>query len=131
MADAVSNAEKPRGVPFALGNVANPAGRPKGSRNKLGEAFLADLLTDWSEHGPIVIQTVRAEKPDVYLKVVASILPAQLNVKVSEIDELTDEQLARQFLAIATQLAAAGLDLGAGITATIAAQASGDVPTLQ
>ena len=131
MADAVSNAEKPRGVPFTLGNVANPAGRPKGSRNKLGEAFLADLLTDWEAHGPVVIQTVRADKPDVYLKVVASILPAQLNVKVSEIDELTDEQLARQFLAIATQLAAAGLDLGTGITATVASQAAGNVSTLQ
>ena len=124
-------AEKPRGVPFGPNNTANLAGRPKGSRNKLGEAFLADLLADWEAHGPVVIAEVRADKPDVYLKVVASILPAQLNVKVSEIDELTDEQLARQFLAIATQLAAAGLDLGAGITAAVTSQAAGNIPTLQ
>src|SRR5258706_14779714 len=29
------------------GVSANPKGRPKGSRNKLGEAFLSDLQADW------------------------------------------------------------------------------------
>lgn len=72
----------------------NP-GRPKGARNKLGEAFLSDMLADWEQHGVKVIQTVRAEKPDVYLKTVASILPQQLNVKVEPFDEMTDDQLRR------------------------------------
>jgi hypothetical protein len=35
------------GRPFKSGNP----GRPKGSRNKLGEAFLDALHADWQEHG--------------------------------------------------------------------------------
>lgn len=91
----------------------NP-GRPKGSRNKLGEQFLADMLADWEKHGTETIVTVREKKPDQYLKVVASILPKELNVRINELDDLTDEQLARQYAAIAASLVAAGLDLGAG-----------------
>lgn len=89
-------------------------GRPKGSRNKLGEAFLADMLADWEEHGIAVIQTVRAEKPDQYLKVVASVLPKELNVRVSDLDELSDEELDRQLASLAAQLARAGFAIGEG-----------------
>lgn len=80
------------------------SGRPKGARNKLGEAFLQDMLADWEQHGVKVIQTVRAERPDVYLKTVASILPQQLNVKVSEWDDLTDEQLDQRIASLARAL---------------------------
>lgn len=116
---------------FKPGQVANPAGRPKGARNKLGEAFLQDMLADWEEHGKEVIEAVRVDKPDQYLKVVASVLPKELNVKVSELDELTDDQLARQLAHIGAQLAAAGFDLGAGTGAQEAAQPAPGVPTVQ
>lgn len=106
-------------------------GRPKGSRNKLGEQFLQDLLADWEEGGAAAIRTVRTEKPDQYLKVVASTLPKELNVKVNELDELTDDQIARQLASVASQLAAAGFDLGAGAGAKEAAQPTGELPTLQ
>jgi len=46
------------------------------------------------EHGPNVIARVREEKPDIYLKVVASILPRELHVKdQSTFDGKTNEQL--------------------------------------
>ncbi|MES2497115.1 MAG: hypothetical protein V4618_13455 [Pseudomonadota bacterium] len=109
--------EKGRFVP---GNAGG--GRPKGSRHKLGEAFLEDMLDDWQAHGKAVIEAVRADKPDQYLKVVASILPKELNVKVSELDELTDDQLARQLAHIGSVLAAAGFDLGAGDRAAVTPQ---------
>jgi len=88
--------EKRKSVPpvehqFKPGNP----GRPKGARNKLGEAFLEAMLADFTEHGEDVIVKVRTEKPDVYLKTVASILPQQLNVKVEPFDEMTDEQLRK------------------------------------
>lgn len=70
----------------------NP-GRPKGSRNKLGEAFLEAMHADFEQHGVDVIARVRAEKPDQYLKVIASILPKDLNVNINQMDDLTDDQL--------------------------------------
>lgn len=104
----------------------NP-GRPKGSRNKLGEAFLNDMLADWELNGKAVIETVRADKPDQYLKVVASILPKELNVKVNELDDLTDEQLARQLAVLAKELAAAGVAFVEGIEAEAGAEQAGGV----
>lgn len=80
-------------VPFKPGESGNPKGRPKGSRNRLSEAFIEALADDFDAHGPVVIETVRLEKPDQYLKVIASILPKELNVTVNEFDEMTDDEL--------------------------------------
>lgn len=77
---------------FLAGNSGN-GGRPKGARSKLGEAFIEDMLADWEANGPAAITRVRAEKPDAYLKVVASILPKDLNVNINQTDTMTDEQL--------------------------------------
>lgn len=106
-------------------------GRPKGSRNKLGEAFLSDMLEDWTVNGKAAIETVRSEKPDQYIKVVASILPKEVKVSVNEFDDLTDDQLARQLAAIASQLARAGVAIGEGVGETEAPQQAGAVSTLQ
>lgn len=117
----------PVGKPFTVGNP----GRPKGARSKLGEEFLQDMLADWAENGKAVIETVRAEKPEQYLKVVASILPKEMNLRVNDFDDLTDEQLARQLASIATQLANAGFSIGEGVEAPQIAEQAGGVSTIQ
>jgi hypothetical protein len=79
-------------------------GRKKGSRSKLGEAFLSAMHADFEAHGSEVIEKVRVEKPDAYLKVVASILPKELNVKVDPIEELTDDELTGLISGLARKL---------------------------
>lgn len=48
---------------------------------------------DFEAHGPAVIARVRDEKPDQYLKVIASILPKDINLNVNPIGEMTDDEL--------------------------------------
>ena len=67
-------------IPYKPGQSGNPKGRPKGARNKLGEAFLQALHDDFDKHGAAAIVAVRTEKPDQYLKVIASILPREIDV---------------------------------------------------
>lgn len=78
---------------FKPGQSGNPNGKPKGSRNKLGEQFLADMYADWKEHGVATIEAVRTQKPDAYLKVVASILPRDLNLNVNKFENVSDDEL--------------------------------------
>jgi hypothetical protein len=80
---------------FISGNSGG--GRPKGSRNQLGEAFIDDLYADWLAHGVATIEKVRAAKPAAYLKVIASMVPKDLNMKVSAIESMTDDELKASF----------------------------------
>ncbi len=71
---------------FQPGQSGNPAGRPLGARNRLAETFLEDLYRDWREHGAQTIETVRANDPGAYLKIVAGLIPRemQLNIGLGE-----------------------------------------------
>lgn len=118
-------------IPFKPGQSGNPAGRPKGARNKLGEAFIAALHDDFELHGIETIEKVRADDPTQYVKVIASLLPKELNVKVSELDELSDDELSRRYRAITQALVAAGFGDRAGDAAPQAAQPPEGLRTLQ
>lgn len=89
----------------------NP-GKPKGSRHKLGEAFIQALHDDFAEHGPATIQKVRDEKPDAYVKVIASLLPKEF--KIETVSELTDEQLDARIRQLASLIEVGVADASRG-----------------
>lgn len=91
--------------PFQPGQSGNPKGREKGSRNKLGEDFIEAMHADFKAHGKAAIETVRKEKPDQYLKVIASIVPKDLNVNVNNYDDMSDDDLRNELRGLAASLA--------------------------
>lgn len=68
-------------------------GRPKGARNRLSEAFIADLEEVWKAHGPTVLRTLATEKPGMLARVVAGLEPKRVEVKEAALDSYTDEEL--------------------------------------
>jgi hypothetical protein len=90
----VVNAQKLPKTAFQKGCAPGP-GRPPGMRNRLTEVALAALGDDFSVHGAAVIEEVRKTKPHVYLQVVASLLPKQVQTeKFSPLIDLSDAELA-------------------------------------
>jgi hypothetical protein len=72
----------------------NPAGRVRGSRNKLSEEVICALLRDFREHGQKAIAKVRRTQPAAYLKVLALLVPREHKVEYSNsLKNWTDEEL--------------------------------------
>ena len=107
---AVIQDKDPQTGRFLPGN-SGFGGRPKGSKNKLAETFIDDVYADWQEHGPQVLETVRRENPSVYLRCVAGLIPAQLQVQITDTFEAMALQDLRSFIAQEVR--------GLGLTATV------------
>src|SRR5262249_33327258 len=74
----------------------NPAGRLRGSRNRLSEAVICALLRDFSMHGEKAIAKVRRTQPAAYLKILALLVPREHKVEHSNaIKDMTTEQIER------------------------------------
>ncbi len=78
---------------YKPGQTGNPFGRPKGSKNKLSEDFLRDLLDAWDKYGVEALKVAATEKQSDFCKMVASLIPKEITVK-NELSEFSDEQLA-------------------------------------
>lgn len=109
---------KKRGNPATLspawqpGASGNPVGRPKGSRNKLGFAFIEDMYAAWQAKGKEAIDRVIEERPHEFIKSVASILPREIEVKTTVVQEMSDDELAAALVALRSALSVA--DAGDG-----------------
>ena len=81
-------------IPYKPGQSGNPAGRPLGSRNKLGEAFIRDLFEHWEANGKKALDSALKDSPAQYMRVVASLLPKNITVKTEDpLGHLSDDQV--------------------------------------
>lgn len=88
---------------FKPGHRGGP-GRPPGMRNRLTEIAFQMLGDDFAKHGAEAIAKVRRERTHVYLQVVASLMPRQVQIeKNAPFEDITDEelQLLEDYLAAA------------------------------
>src|SRR6202046_5538586 len=91
------------GRPFKPGHPGGP-GRPKGSRHALGETFIAALQADFNEHGEEAIKRTREEKPAEYVKVLASLLPKEVEIK-RPLEDMSDDELVNAIELIRASIA--------------------------
>ena len=77
---------------FKPGQSGNPGGRPVGTRLKLTGRFVHALCHDFEVHGKRAIEAARLEDPLGYIKVVASLLPKQVEA-TKPLETMTDEEL--------------------------------------
>jgi hypothetical protein len=77
---------------FGPGN----SGRPRGSRNKLQASVYALCGEEWDKHGAEVMRFLRADKPDVWAKLIFSAVPKEvLFSEGTPTDEMSDEELEK------------------------------------
>ena len=81
----------PDGKILPGGPAVAGAGRRHNSRNKLSTAFIEALSSDFDDHGAEAIRMCRMFNPDVYIKVIAGMLPKE--VHISQEHELSDDEL--------------------------------------
>lgn len=113
---------------FLTGNIGG--GRPKGARGKLSEHFLSVLQEDFEENGKEAVEIVRKERPQDYLKVIASLMPRQLEIKETPFDDVGDDELAAILIA-ARAIAAVHRAARAGEAETILEGSAQVVQTVQ
>jgi hypothetical protein len=123
--DPRNNGEKtPRAMPEGKRFEAGNPGRPKGARNKLGEAFVSALHDDFAEHGVGALAKVREEDPAAYMRVIAGLLPKEFKIETTS--DLTDEQLDARIRTLASVI---GLQVGTGVAAGGAGEAGEAQPS--
>ena len=74
-------------------NPARGRGRQKGARDRLTAAFLEALADSFEKHGKAAIEKVRKEDPASYVRIVAGLVPKELEIS-DPLRTRTGEKLA-------------------------------------
>lgn len=104
--------------PFRKGESGNPKGRPKGSRNRLSESFLRDVADHWQDNGVEAIRRTFEEKPEVYFKTIASLLPKDVNVSGDVSHQHEHTVISESTQRVLDELAGRGKDAGDKVSRT-------------
>lgn len=94
--------------------AVNGRGRMAGQRERLTTHFVRALASDFEDHGVEAIARVRRDDPATYLRIIAAIVPKDLNVTASVFDGRSDADLADDLAAVRAAIAAAVADGGSG-----------------
>jgi hypothetical protein len=82
------------------------------ARNRLQGSFISALANDFDIHGKEAIQRARAIDPMGYVRVIASLMPKQIE-QATPLEELTDDELAAGIEHLRSRLSV-GVDEGNG-----------------
>jgi len=97
---------------FKPGVSPNPGGKPVGARNALQGDFMRELAKDFAENGVSAIVETRTTQPAQYMKIIASLMPKELEIK-RPLEEMTDDDLIAGVAALQSYLNAGGASKGA------------------
>jgi len=88
--------------PFVKGDPR--AGRKPGSKVRLTNTFLNDVLDEWEKGGKDALRIFRIENPDRFCVMVASLVPREVLLETAT-SELSDVELDDMILRLREQLA--------------------------
>ena len=92
---------------FQQGVSGNPGGNRHRTRHLLNQEFMQALLLHFRQHGKKAIEKVAREQPGVYLKILALLVPREMQIEhTNRIKQMTDEEIEQAIEANQTMLAA-------------------------
>lgn len=106
---------RPHPRPWLVGHQFTPGnpGSPKGFRKRLAGDFVRELHADFNEHGAEAIAKCRTQRPAEYVRIIASLLPKQIDIREGELAD-TDDDALESFLTLARTAFARSLETGSG-----------------
>lgn len=90
---------------FKPGQSGNPGGYAKGVRNRISGKFLHALAEDFEANGKDAIARCREEDPTGYVKVVAGLLPKEVDLGINRLEEMSTDDIIAAVGALRSYLA--------------------------